>query len=88
MQDTKLASPSDHGARVEPGARSLLSVQVNGEPQRTAAATLGALLADLGYGTARVATAVNGDFVPERLRDDRHLAEGDAIEVVAPRQGG
>ena len=41
---------------------------VNGEPLATAAATLTALLDELGYRGARVATARNGDFVPAPAR--------------------
>jgi sulfur carrier protein len=61
---------------------------VNGEPMVTAASTLAGLLADAGYGEVRVATARNGDFVPERLRASTRLDDGDQIEIVSPRQGG
>ena len=37
---------------------------------------------------AVVATALNGAFVPKRLRAETPLREGDRIEIVAPRQGG
>ena len=63
-------------------------VVVNGEAREAAAATLAALLDELGYGGQKVATAVNGDFVSERARRDTPLAVGDQIEIVAPRQGG
>jgi len=36
----------------------------------------------------KIATARNGDFVPARARAAVALAEGDAIEVLSPRQGG
>jgi sulfur carrier protein len=68
-----------------PGERSVV---VNGEVRRTEAFTLADLLADLGYGDAKVATAVNGDFVPVRARTGTRLSEGDRVEIVAPRQGG
>jgi len=61
---------------------------LNGEPQVTAAATLAELCASLGLGDAKIATAVNGDFVPARERPALRLAEDDRIEIVAPRQGG
>lgn len=61
---------------------------VNGERRMSSAATLAALLAELDYGDAKVATARNGDFVAERKRASTLLAEGDSIEVVSPRQGG
>ena len=46
------------------------------------------LLEELGYGGALVATAVNGTFVAREARADTGLSEGDAVEVVAPLQGG
>lgn len=63
-------------------------IVVNGEPSPVVAATLAELLAALGYAGRRVATAVNGDFVPERARSDTRLAAGDRVEIVSPRQGG
>lgn len=70
------------------GAGGRRTVRVNGEDRRTMADTLAALLEEAGYGSSPVATAVNGAFVPARLRAATVLAEGDAIEIVAARQGG
>lgn len=67
---------------------TLLSLHVNGEPVRSRAASVAELVAELGYGDAKVATARNGDFVPERARAGTPIAAGDRIEIVAPRQGG
>lgn len=64
------------------------AIIVNGEPTPVAAATLAELLSALGLAGRRVATAVNGDFVPERARGDTRLAAGDRVEIVSPRQGG
>ncbi|MDX2156557.1 MAG: sulfur carrier protein ThiS [Hyphomicrobiaceae bacterium] len=61
---------------------------VNGEAREASAGSLAALLDELGYGGQKVATALNGDFVPERARAGTRLAPGDRIEIVAPRQGG
>jgi len=66
----------------------LKSLTVNGEPREIAAATLAEALVALDYAEAVVATALNGDFVPKRKRAETALAEGDRIEIVAPRQGG
>ena len=90
MQDTKHSALTKVARTDERTALDmpLLSLTVNGAAQQSAASTLLDLLADLGYGTNKVATAVNGDFVPERLRAKHCLASGDAIEIVAPRQGG
>jgi sulfur carrier protein len=65
-----------------------LNVLVNGEAVRLRAANLAELIAELGYGDAKVATALNGEFVPERARAGTRLAPDDRIEIVAPRQGG
>ena len=76
----------------DPGDASLMAprhtVVVNGERMSTRAATLADLLMDAGYGGAKVATALNGDFVAERARAQALLRDGDRIEIVAPRQGG
>jgi len=65
-----------------------LKIIVNGEATQTRAETLEELCAALGHGTAKVATALNGDFVPAPQRGQIRLAENDAIEIVSPRQGG
>jgi sulfur carrier protein len=46
------------------------------------------LLEELGYGDKTVATAVNQSFVRNKDRGAIRLAEGDAVEIVTPRQGG
>lgn len=61
---------------------------VNGEAREVAARSLATLLDELGYGGQKVATALNGEFVPERARLDAAVAAGDEVEIVAPRQGG
>ena len=68
--------------------RYSLKIVLNGEPREVAAATLAELCAALGHGRAKIATAVNGDFVPARERAGLKLCEHDQIEIVAPRQGG
>lgn len=65
-----------------------MKITVNGTAQETAAPTLDALLIELGYGEAKVATALNENFVPAALRPEQRLNEGDRVEIVAPRQGG
>jgi len=69
-------------------AGSRLNVFVNGEPLATEARTLAELVIEAGFADTRIATAVNGEFVPERARAGRQLAHGDRIEIVSPRQGG
>ncbi|MEM6664651.1 MAG: MoaD/ThiS family protein [Pseudomonadota bacterium] len=46
------------------------------------------ILAELGYGEAKIATAVNEDFVAIALRTQTFLTEHDRLEIVAPQQGG
>jgi sulfur carrier protein len=64
------------------------TIFINGEPREIAAATLAEALAALDYEGAVVATALNGEFVARRRRDETALKDGDRIEIVAPRQGG
>lgn len=64
------------------------SLIVNGKAVGQTAATLAALLTDLGFNGVRVATAVNGSFVPEAARATTPLNAGDRIEIVSARQGG
>lgn len=71
---------------VETQARS--AILVNGDAVTTAAQTLAELIAELGLAEARVATALNGDFVPERRRPATSVRPGDRIEIVSPRHGG
>lgn len=65
-----------------------MKITVNGAPHETKAYTLEALLAELAYEGAVIATAVNGEFAPASERAIRRLAPGDVVEVVSPRQGG
>jgi sulfur carrier protein len=65
-----------------------VKVFVNGSAVEARGVSLGDLLAELGYGGPKVATAVNERFVPAAARGGTELSEGDRIEVVAPRQGG
>ncbi len=65
-----------------------MKITVNGEARVTAARSLEELCRELGFSEAKVATARNGDFVPAKARAAVELAEGDAIEVLSPRQGG
>ena len=65
-----------------------LRLVVNGEPQELAAVSLAEAIAALDFADAIVATALNGVFVPKRLRAEARLKENDRIEIVSPRQGG
>jgi sulfur carrier protein len=65
-----------------------MRILLNGEPRDIAAATLDAALDETGLGAAKVATAVNGAFVPASARHDTPLSEDDRVEVLSPMQGG
>jgi sulfur carrier protein len=65
-----------------------LTITVNGERTQLQGRTLADLCATLGYGDARIATALNGTFVPATRRAETVLRDDDRIEIVAPRQGG
>lgn len=65
-----------------------VGIELNGEPVSTEAATLADLLDEKGYNGAVVATALNGTFLPKGLRAATPLSDGDAVEIVAPMQGG
>ena len=65
-----------------------MNLTLNGEAIITKTSTLAALLNEQGYGDAKVATAVNGTLAPASFRAATELNDGDAIEVVAPMQGG
>ena len=65
-----------------------MKLQLNGASIDAQVNTLADLLVLEGLGEAKVATAVNGAFVPTLARADHTLNAGDRIEVLAPMQGG
>jgi sulfur carrier protein len=65
-----------------------MNILVNDEARSVSADTLAALIDELGLGGARVATAVEGEFVPVTRRSALALTEGMKVEIVAPMQGG
>ena len=65
-----------------------MKVEVNGEIQQVTGASVAAALAALGWGAAKVATALNGEFLPAAARAGQRLKDGDRLEILAPMQGG
>jgi sulfur carrier protein len=65
-----------------------MKITINGTKTEVTATNLADLLMELGHGDAKVATALNEDFVPAAARADTALEAGDRVEIVAPRQGG
>lgn len=65
-----------------------MKIEVNGETRAVTTERLDTALEELGWGDARVATALNGQFVPAAARAETSLAEGDRLEVLSAMQGG
>jgi sulfur carrier protein len=65
-----------------------MRIVLNGKSCEVAGARLDRVLEELGYRDAKVATAVNGNYVARKARVQTALAEGDRLEVIAPMQGG
>lgn len=64
-----------------------MKITLNGESRDLAGPTVKDALAQIGLAEARVATALNGAFLPAAQRDEP-LKDGDRLEVLAPMQGG
>ncbi|WP_323716436.1 sulfur carrier protein ThiS [Paracoccus aminovorans] len=65
-----------------------MKITLNGAPHDLTGPTVQDALAQIGLAEAKVATALNGAFLPAAARPDTTLKDGDALEVVAPMQGG
>ncbi|UXU75712.1 MULTISPECIES: sulfur carrier protein ThiS [unclassified Paracoccus (in: a-proteobacteria)] len=65
-----------------------MKITLNGAPHELSGPTVQDALAEIGLAEARVATALNGVFLPADQRALTPLGDGDALEVVAPMQGG
>ncbi len=65
-----------------------MKFMLNGKPQESAHHKLSDILSEAGFDGAVVATALNGVFIPVGARETTELSAGDALEVLAPMQGG
>jgi thiazole synthase len=65
-----------------------LTLTVNGEPRRSAAATIAALVQELGLKPEKVAVERNGVIVPRSTLAEAKLADGDVLEIVHFVGGG
>ncbi|MFC0500811.1 sulfur carrier protein ThiS [Asaia krungthepensis] len=65
-----------------------MQIIVNDETKRISGRFLSDILIELGYGESKVATAIDGVFVPRSARSGRELQEGARLEILAPMQGG
>ncbi len=70
------------------GGSCMLSVTVNGEPRAFAAATVAAMVAELGLDLRKVAVERNLEIVPKSRFAETALADGDRIEIVHFIGGG
>ena len=79
-------------ARQVPLSRGLmtafLNFTVNGEPRRSAAATIAELVGELGLKPEKVAVERNGTIVPRSTLGEAALADGDVLEIVHFVGGG
>ena len=66
----------------------MLKIVLNGKPVETDTVNLEEFCDSLGFSDAKIATAVNGDFVPASRRRETNLTTDDRVEIVSPRQGG
>ena len=67
----------------------MLSLSVNGSARELAAdCSLAEALTSLGFEGRRFAVAVDGTFVPRHRHGEFRLGGGEALEVLAPMQGG
>lgn len=65
-----------------------MNIQLNGETKMIQAASVAALVAELGLNPRQVAIEQNGAIVPRSTYGDAALTEGDRVEIVAFVGGG
>lgn len=65
-----------------------MRIQVNGEPREVEAATILALVEELGLDIRKVAVERNLEIVPRSLHASTAVMDGDRIEVVQFVGGG
>ena len=65
-----------------------MRIEVNGEPREVTAATVLALVEELGLDSRKVAVERNLEIVPRSLHGVTPVAEGDRFEVVQFVGGG
>ena len=65
-----------------------MQLTLNGDPRETSAATVAALVAELGLDVRKVAVERNLEIVPRSLYAATRLDEGDRLEIVHFIGGG
>ncbi len=67
----------------------MIDIFVNGECRQVdKALSVAAALEQWGFERARVAVAINSEFVSRADYGDRHFAADDCVDIVAPVAGG
>ena len=67
---------------------NFISLTVNGERKQLRARSPRELLAELEFDGGFFAIAINRKVVARERWDEPLLRDGDAVEIVTPRQGG
>ncbi len=65
-----------------------MRVTINGEEKNIAATHIESLLSELDYEGRHYAVAINHDVVPRARWAETPIRDGDAVEILSPRQGG
>jgi sulfur carrier protein len=65
-----------------------MQLTINGERRAVAATRIDAMLRELDYQGQHFAIAVNHAVVPRARWAETELKDGDAVEILTPRQGG
>ena len=65
-----------------------MNITLNGAAFRVTGRTVADALVEAGLGEMRLATALNGEFLPAGLRATTELSDGDALEALSSMQGG
>lgn len=64
-----------------------MNIILNGEHRKLRGPTVSDVLDEIGLTQARVAVALNGEFLPAGLRMTK-LDDGDRLEILSSMQGG
>jgi thiamine biosynthesis protein ThiS len=65
-----------------------INITLNGEPRRSSAGSIAALVQEIGLDPAKVAVERNLEIVPRSTLADVMLAKGDVLEIVHFVGGG
>jgi sulfur carrier protein len=67
----------------------MINISLNNELKQVETNTpLNDALIQWGFGEAKIAVAINGEFVPRSTYSQREILAGDKIDIVKPVGGG